>query len=155
MKQLIIIFLSENNPLTQLEFFRANCKNVKADRFIFYNGVKLETLQDIEKIFKPLGSDKTEKIMNAFLKGFLKDYTSILFLEPFSVLDCFTIEKAFSYLKFKETVIGPCSDGSLYLLGISNFKSEIFEGDLVHQTVVSSLSGKKEAFVELPMLQLK
>ena len=72
MKQLIIIFISENNPLTQLEFFRANSKNVKADKFIFYNGVKLEKLLDNEKIFKPLGSDKTEQIMNAFLKGFLK-----------------------------------------------------------------------------------
>lgn len=153
MKQLILIFAKSSQPVNQLEqlHFAANPSN--ADKYVFYDGfIPLKEIWENKNYqkFIQLGFDKTEKIMNAFIKGFLKKYESIVLIEANAPVTNQHIEEAFFQLKIHELVVGPVNNGSLYLIGMKRFRPEIFETEINYKTILQLAQSRKISVATLP-----
>lgn len=145
MKKALIIFVKSplpgkvktrlQPPLTPCEivelyksFIReiiSKCGRLKGiDKFMGCSPTKenifLKQLTKTYKIgsFNQRGNDLGEKIINAFRDYFKKGYSELVIIgsdSPTIPMDY--IKKAFSELKNKDFVFGPCCDGGLYLVG--------------------------------------
>jgi len=70
------------------------------------------------RCFNQQGNDLGEKLVNAFKSFFKKGYTDVVIIGSDSpTIPADYIKKAFSELKKKDFVLGPCCDGGLYLVG--------------------------------------
>ena len=66
---------------------------------------------------------------NAFKKGFDDGFNRIIVIgTDLWNLDTQIINKAFAALKNKDGVIGPATDGGYYLLGLSKWIPQVFDG---------------------------
>ena len=157
MKQLLLIFAKSSQPVHQLQQLFSVTENCNADKFVLYDGfipVKEIWDNDMYKKYIQLGVDKTEKIMNAFIKGFLKGYESVVLIDnPSPGLNQKIIDTAFHELKTQEVLIGPVKGGSLYLMGMKRFRPEIFEGEINHSSVRANMERRKIAYKELHTLE--
>jgi hypothetical protein len=157
MKQLLLIFVKSSQPLPHLHKLFLATEQCKTDKFLFYDGfIPVKEIWDNEcyKKYIQLGLDKTEKIMNAFIKGFLKNYENIILVDNTSgELNPEHIEIAFNELKFQEVVVGPVRNNLLYLIGMKRFRPEFFENDINYKNVMSEIEKRKLSHAELPLLE--
>lgn len=157
MKQLLLIFAKSSQPINQLQQLFYATEKCDADKFVFYDGfipVKEIWNNDVYQKYVQLGSDKTEKIMNAFIKGFLKGYENVVLIDnTASDLNQYLVETAFYELEFQEVVIGPVKNNSLYILGMKKFRPEIFEGDITCKNILNDLTRRSITYKELPELE--
>ena len=75
------------------------------------------------------GDDLGERIQHAFDYTFSRGAKRVVIIgtdNPLVSKDI--LQKAFSELVNSQAVIGPCLDGGYYLLGLSNYSKDIFEG---------------------------
>lgn len=148
MKQLMLIFPNSSNPLNNLEAFFSTVKNIDTDKYLFCNGpFPDDRLLEVNgcRACPKIGDDKTEMVMNAFLKGFLKDYKKILWLD-------------LNHLSFSEELIkrvlwdlDTCDvvlegDEETGLLGMTNFYSQIFEQEIGTKQIIKSLSSHEISY---------
>lgn len=88
----------------------------------------LRVYSDIE-IASQTGSDLGERLSNAFSYTFERGAKRVIAIGSDSPgIDAAIIKDAFRGLKKSGCVIGPSSDGGYYLIGLSRFYKEIFEG---------------------------
>lgn len=74
------------------------------------------------------GNDLGERLKNAFAKGFQLGYGRIVLIGSDSFeIDASDIQKAFFSLDKKDTVLGPSTDGSYYLIGLNAPFEQIFK----------------------------
>tara|TARA_B100000767_G_C19770771_1_gene539860 strand:+ start:3401 stop:4006 length:606 start_codon:yes stop_codon:yes gene_type:complete len=70
-----------------------------------------------------------ERMANAFIKGFEDGFNRIIVIgTDLWNIDTQIIKKAFKALKNKDGVIGPATDGGYYLLGLSRWIPQVFDG---------------------------
>ena len=70
-----------------------------------------------------------ERMANAFKKGFDDGFNRIIVIgTDLWDLDTQIIKKSFKALKNKDGVIGPAMDGGYYLLGLSKWMPQVFDG---------------------------
>ncbi len=99
------------------------------------------------------GPDLGVRMANAFQEGFASGYERIIVIgSDLFDLNQKNLENAFAQLKENDFVIGPAEDGGYYLLGMKNFKPELFRDkpwglDTVLEDTLKHL--KKEKFVIL------
>jgi rSAM/selenodomain-associated transferase 1 len=74
------------------------------------------------------GLDLGERMAQAFSEGFNKGFEKIIIIGS-DMLDLSqsNLENAFSALDENDFVIGPAEDGGYYLLGMKNFKPQLFQ----------------------------
>jgi len=157
MKQLLLIFVKSSQPVNQLQQLFNATEKCEADKFIFYDGfIPVQEIwnNDMYKKYTQLGADKTEKIMNAFIKGFLKGYEEVILIDNTAAdLNQYLIESAFYELKFHEVVVGSVKTDSIYLLGMKRFRPEMFEEDINCKNILNELIKRSITYKELPILE--
>ena len=102
----------------------------KYNLFVFYsNYIHINDVFDDTIFSKHLqeGNDLGEKMMNAFKKVFNLVIKNICIIGS----DCYELQteiinEAFEKLYYSDTVIGPCSDGGYYLVGMNKLYPEVF-----------------------------
>ncbi len=101
-----------------------------------------------------VGKDLGERMANAFLEGFQKDFEKIIVIgSDMYDLSQQNLETAFAALDKNEFVIGPAVDGGYYLLGMKCFIPEVFQDKewgtpTVLQDTLTNLAAKKTALLE-------
>lgn len=107
-------------------------KNNDADKFIFYEDFLNENdlwENNIYQKFLQEGDDLGGRMKSAFEKLFSDGYKKILIIGS----DCHELtgdilNDAYIELSMHDVVIGPASDGGYYLLGMTKFIPELFDG---------------------------
>jgi rSAM/selenodomain-associated transferase 1 len=79
--------------------------------------------------FNQRGADLGNKIINAFKDHFKKGYTEIVLIGSDSpTIPAAYIKQAFTALKKRDFVVGPCCDGGMYLIGARReIESRVFQ----------------------------
>lgn len=73
------------------------------------------------------GGDLGEKMSAAFQKAFESGYENVVIIgSDCADIEPHHIEKAFNALDENDAVIGPSKDGGYYLLGLAEFREELF-----------------------------
>lgn len=74
------------------------------------------------------GIDLGERMSNAFLKGFKDGFKNIIIIgSDMYDLNTSDLDGAFLSLQDNDFVLGPAEDGGYYLLGMRNFKKNLFK----------------------------
>jgi len=106
-------------------------KNVSAAKQVWYSEEVWENdIWDNAIFDKRLqqGTDLGVRMANAFQAGFASGFERIIGIgSDMYDLNQKDLEKAFAALKNKDFVIGPAEDGGYYLLGMTEFKDEVFK----------------------------
>ncbi|GAL85275.1 hypothetical protein MYP_2504 [Sporocytophaga myxococcoides] len=153
---------------------------------VFWNDLKLsfEQLEAIIKLLKPVVSEifvfsKTEegrlaaqclchgsyvqfgdtfpeKVHNAFLKAYMKNFDNTIFIDYTEVsltLNPRIIREAFSFLEEKKLVVGRNEVNRMVLLGMAGFLPHVFEEkfyfEILGEPILEEGSFKKKNIVEL------
>jgi len=119
------------------------CQKVDANRGVYYSEyVELEDNWD-DGVTQPhvqKGNTLGEKMQNAFDQAF-DSYSKVVIIGS----DCYElstkiINDAFTLLEENDVVIGPAKDGGFYLLGLSEYLPQLFEGrEYSHSKVLEEL----------------
>jgi hypothetical protein len=132
------------------------CSTSTADKFVFHDRRISSEIWSDDKYKKcvQMGSDEQEQILNAFVKGFLKKYESIVLIKS-NVKDIRPeiISNAFSQLRSNDYVTGPSTDGSFYLLGMKKMETALFEEECSYKEIISILNAQKSTFYEMQVLE--
>lgn len=113
--------------------------------------------RDLKKYLK-LGMDEGEKMFNAFLKGFIKDYTHIVLLRNLSAnINREIIKEAFEKLRVNDYVLGPENDGGYYLIGMKKLDPFLFDEhsskkQILARDIIYYLQNQDYSFCTLPLL---
>lgn len=106
-------------------------RKLKAEKHVFYSeAIWKNDLWDNHIYQKKLqnGVDLGVRMQNAFQDGFNSGFEKIIIIgSDMYDLSQEDMEKAFAKLEDHDYVIGPAEDGGYYLLGMTNFKKELFE----------------------------
>lgn len=74
------------------------------------------------------GLDLGERMLNAFQKGFDDGYERIILIgSDLPDINANLIDQAFEVLKQKKFVLGPACDGGYYLIGMTEFRTQVFK----------------------------
>lgn len=113
-----------------LDYTRDVAMQVACDRQVWYSSMIDRRDSWNEDLFdKKLqqGSDLGERMSAAFREAFESGYKKVVIIgSDCADLKPHHIEKAFNALDETEAVIGPSKDGGYYLLGLNNFRKELF-----------------------------
>lgn len=107
------------------------CVKTNATKYVFYsNSINTNDCFNLKNFYKftQQGIDLGERMKNAFIEGFSKDFNNIIIIGS----DCYDltsniINEAFNELNNHDFVIGPALDGGYYLLGMKNPFYQVFE----------------------------
>ncbi|PKP26925.1 MAG: glycosyltransferase [Bacteroidetes bacterium HGW-Bacteroidetes-2] len=104
---------------------------LKADTFVYYSDtIWKEDIWNPEIFRKKLqqGKDLGERMENAFIDLFKMGYKQIIIIGS-DMQDLYQedIDEAFQALDTFDYVLGPSEDGGYYLLGMNQFKPELFK----------------------------
>lgn len=106
-------------------------RKLETEKQVFYSEAIWENdLWDNHIYQKKLqnGVDLGVRMQNAFQDGFDSGFEKIIIIgSDMYDLSQEDIEKAFAKLEDHDYVVGPAEDGGYYLLGMTNFKKELFE----------------------------
>ncbi|MDT0295242.1 TIGR04282 family arsenosugar biosynthesis glycosyltransferase [Mesonia ostreae] len=106
-------------------------KNVDADKQVWYATKPIENdIWDSKYYTKKAqqGENLGARMSYAFAEGFQENYDKILIVgSDLLEIDTTRIEDAFKKLDTTDFVLGPAEDGGYYLLGMKNFRREIFK----------------------------
>ncbi|PKA98883.1 hypothetical protein B0O79_2577 [Flavobacteriaceae bacterium MAR_2009_75] len=95
------------------------------------------------------GDDLGTRMGNAFQEGFAQGFERIIIIgSDMFDLNQKDLEKAFKKLHDNDYVVGPADDGGYYLLGMTNYKNELFTEkswgqDTVLQDTLTNLKNEK------------
>ncbi len=116
-----------------LNYTKEISEGIKAEKEVWYSGWKEK--EDIWEggLFQKKvqqGKDLGERMKAAFRETFLSNEKAevILIGSDCAELDEKDIKEAFDCLKTSDLVIGPATDGGYYLIGMSKFIPEVFDG---------------------------
>jgi rSAM/selenodomain-associated transferase 1 len=116
--------IGDNNALDiyqqLLDFTLTESTKVMSDKKLYFSDFVDEN-KKIPHLSYALqkGKDLGERMKNAFSEGFKAGYGRIVLIGSDSFeIDQDDIRKAFMYLNEKDSVIGPSTDGSYYLIGL-------------------------------------
>lgn len=104
-------------------------QNLNGDKYIFFSESIDETIGQPLNFFKAIqnGNDLGEKMQNAFVYLFTKNYKNVGIIGtdcPGITLTLF--EDAFTKLKSNNVVIGPALDGGYYFIGMNTLQIDLF-----------------------------
>lgn len=106
-------------------------QHLYAEKEVYYSEeIWMDDLWDNATYGKQLqqGADLGERMANAFLKGFERQFEKIIVIgSDMHDLSQKNLEEAFTALEKNDFVVGPAEDGGYYLLGMKKFKSQLFE----------------------------
>lgn len=118
-----------------VEAILARTKGKGFKRIIFYDPPeKREKIvnwicDDNIELYAQEGDDLGKRLSNAFQATFKKGAKRVIAIGSDSpTIDRDTVLSAFGELENKQCVIGPSQDGGYYLIGLSSFYREIFQG---------------------------
>ncbi|NNC62341.1 MAG: glycosyltransferase [Eudoraea sp.] len=105
---------------------------LKVRKLVYYSDkIEVNDLWDEDKFHKSLqtGDDLGERMANAFKAGFKAGYKRIIVIGS-DLYDLSTddLKQSFEHLSTHDFVLGPAEDGGYYLLGMTRFVPELFEG---------------------------
>ena len=106
-------------------------RQVIAQRTVYYS--QYITTNDVfepESFYKALqeGDDLGARMANAFQNSFAKGaYKAVIIGSDLYDISPELIQQAFQALDTHQTVIGPATDGGYYLIGMTQFKAELFK----------------------------
>jgi uncharacterized protein len=141
--------------------FRHCClitKELKKEKYIFSDQEIIgDYIQPHEaRKFLKLGSDNGEEMLNAFLKGFIKNHTHIILIKSVTFeISSEIVEDAFKKLETFDYAFGPLKDKSFYLLGMKKLNPFIFEKTIINnkEAVINEFKERKENYYQLPELK--
>lgn len=117
--------------IRMLEHIRKVTGNLPFDKAVYYSDF-IETndvfnAEDYDKLLQD-GTTQAEKLKNAFAHAFSSGYKRVVII----CSDCFELTHshvvdAFESLREVDSVLGPSSDGGIYLLGMRKYLPVIFE----------------------------
>ena len=116
-----------------LTYTFSQAKNVNAHKEVWYSRYKAEddiwASGDFNKKVQS-GEDLGKRMSNAFEHSFKKEKVQsvVVIGSDCAELKTEIIEEAYSKLKDHDFVVGPAEDGGDYLLGMSQFYPDVFEG---------------------------
>lgn len=114
-----------------LKHTRDITENLPVQKWVFYSStIPAEDIwkEDIFEKKLQQGKDLGERMSNAFAEGFREGYNNIIIIgSDLFDLSAEDISGAFKYLEKEDVVIGPAKDGGYYLLGMKDFKPELFQ----------------------------
>lgn len=152
MKQLLLISPNASNPEYNLAEFFEITSRLDCDKFLFYDSVipDKDLLKGNNcKLFPQLGTDKTEIVMNAFLKAFLKDYKKVIWIDlNHLIFSKHLLQRSFLSLEEEEVVFASGHEGKISLLGMKNFYSQLFEGEMTEMQVVTALRSNEISYIK-------
>ena len=126
-------------------------KDLNADKAVFYsNMIATDDIWDPNTYMKQIQDGPTlgKRMEKAFLWAFQKGYQKIVLIgSDIYDLSQVDLEIAFKTLDNNDFVIGPASDGGYYLLGMTNFKENLFQNkawgtETVFQDTLKDLKGE-------------
>lgn len=136
-------------------------ENLDHDKVVYYHErIGSDDLWDSNTFNKALqkGNDLGEKMNDAFHSAFDQGYENVCIIGS----DCFELtsdilNQAFTLLKTKAAVVGAAEDGGYYLLGMSQYQPELFEGkawstDKVFSSTKNDFIKLGLSYTELPVL---
>lgn len=113
-----------------LQHTNSVCKNIKADKIVFYCDFIEEDIWEKEEFKKEIqaGNDLGERMKNALVKAFESGFEKVIIIGT----DCPQInesilENAFTKLDHFEVVLGPANDGGYYLTGMKKLHPFLFK----------------------------
>lgn len=176
MKELLIILFQDSFSIhavkkadsrefkNPLEHMHSITQSLPQDKFLFYDNhipahPKLSGNENYKEYLQ-LGIDEQERMLNAFVKGFIKDYDSIVLIKSnFPALTSEIIKEAFIQIRSNEYVIGPSKDGNFYLLGMKKLDTCLFEvktseaeSKSVYEEIISTLEMQNLTYHKLQEL---
>jgi uncharacterized protein len=136
------------------------CKNIHADKIVFYSHFFEEEIWNKQEFKKEIqsGNDLGERMKNAFIKAFENDYgKAIIIGTDCPQIDQTILENAFTQLNDFDIVLGPATDGGYYLLGMKTFFAVFFENikwstDTVLEKTIEICNQNKLTYFLLPKL---
>jgi hypothetical protein len=157
MKQLLLIFASSSDSEKLLEEIHSPLLSDNTDIYVFYDHyIPVSEFKESNghKWFIQLGEEKVEQVMNAFLKGFIKDYPYILFWEwSDSNLSIKEVNAAFEMLRECDAVLAANGDYDIALLGMTHLIPGIFENNFETEEIRTALKRKGTRFYEFPAIK--
>ena len=136
------------------------CK-VEVDKVVFYgNSIPEEDLWSRANYPREpqIGNDLGDRMAHAFNWGFERGYGQILIIGSDNAkITAQIITEAVQQLHTHEFVIGPALDGGYYLLGMSHFFPEVFQGkswstDTVYRETINEINAAGFTYYQLPVL---
>ncbi|MBT8210168.1 MAG: TIGR04282 family arsenosugar biosynthesis glycosyltransferase [Eudoraea sp.] len=124
---------------------------LKVDKAVYYsNSIATDDVWHAEKYLKKLqqGSTLGERMKHAWEWALGEKYQKIIIIgSDIYDLSPEDLEMAFKTLDKHDFVVGPASDGGYYLLGMSNYREEVFQNkdwgtETVLQDTLQDLKGE-------------
>ena len=131
--------------------------NLYAEKLVYYSDEIWENdIWDNNKFGKKIqiGDDLGARMANAFQEGFQNEYQKIIIIgSDMFDLSQEDLENAFKALDKNNFVIGPAVDGGYYLLGMKNYKPQLFKNkewgtETVLKATLTDLKDEKVAMLE-------
>ena len=131
--------------------------NIYAEKLVYYSDEIWENdIWDNNKFGKKLqiGDDLGARMANAFQEGFQNEHQKIIIIgSDMFDLSQEDLENAFKALDKNNFVIGPAVDGGYYLLGMKNYKPQLFKNkewgtETVLKATLTDLKDEKVAMLE-------
>ncbi|MFN3405079.1 MAG: DUF2064 domain-containing protein [Cytophagaceae bacterium] len=168
-KKLILVFLNNYSDSNSgiSKFFSDNqlhaylsTKNIDADKYVFMNIKPGESViwggEDF-RVFTKMGMDKCEQIENGFLKGFLKQYNRIVYVDAENpAITEKIIIKTFKKLNSHDLVLGMSGPGNVPVMGMSKFNPLVFQSRIIEKswtTIKEELKNKEIKFNVFPAVR--
>lgn len=107
-------------------------RSLKKTHDVYYYCDEEENVFDLDNFNVQVGNSLKEHLKNA-ANNHLKDHDKVLLIPS----DCFDLsaddlETAFNKLDNSEVVLGPATDGGLYLIGLKKEMNYLFEGKAIN-----------------------
>ncbi len=145
-----------------LEKTKEATKDLDLDKVVYYSDeIDPNGIWDSTTYYKALqhGNDLGSKMKNAFKRAFQEGYKEVCLIGS----DCLditpeTIQEAFIALKDKRAVIGAAEDGGYYLIGMDEYRPELFDNkawstDEVFISTLEDFERLDLSYHELPVLK--
>jgi glycosyltransferase A (GT-A) superfamily protein (DUF2064 family) len=143
-KELLIFFSGLSEPDSIIREIIINTENISVQKFYFYEKAgSYTTNKDFEHCYRPIGYDRTEKIMNAFLKGFLNNYSPILLIhcsKDFTSIKNY--QNCFSKLNSNDLIYSVDSEERISMIGMKRFIPSVFQNKLELSAILKLIAEK-------------
>ncbi|MBI1975949.1 MAG: TIGR04282 family arsenosugar biosynthesis glycosyltransferase [Candidatus Omnitrophica bacterium] len=144
------------------EFIELTLRNVQSDewevlRFVALYGEEEMKPRAESAAFPQQGNDLGERLAHAFKQTFKKRYHRVVAIGSDSPwISIREIGEAFNGLQQNDLVLGPAEDGGYYLIGMSRYLPEVFQGihwgtPEVFQQTRAIIQQKKLSMAALPI----
>jgi len=143
-KELLIFFSGISESDSVIKEVMISTENISVSKFYFYDNVGSSTFdKNIEHCYRPIGYDRTEKIMNAFLKGFLNNYSPILLIHCSKFFNSIkNYQDCFTRLNSTDLIYSVNSEENISMIGMKRFIPSVFQNKLELGAIQKLIAGK-------------